>query len=181
MSVSEVSKRYAKAVYEMAKANGTVEKVLNEIRAIKQVLETDKAIHDFFSTPMVAPEQKTAAIKAAFSGKLSIETVNTLTLLAEKNRLLIFEDLVSAFEMISDLDHGVMRGQVRSAATLSPESRKNIEDIVAKVTKQKVILNFTEDKSLLGGMVAQVGGWTFDDSLESHLKRINEDLNRRAN
>jgi F-type H+-transporting ATPase subunit delta len=88
--------------------------------------------------------------------------------------------MVSAFETISDEDHGVTRGNVRSAATLSPESRQQIEDTVTKVTKKKVILNFTEDPKLLGGMVAQVGGWTFDDSLETHLTRMSEDLNRRT-
>ena len=32
----------------------------------------------------------------------------------------------------------------------------------------------------MGGMVAQVGGFTFDDSLETHLTRMSEELNRRS-
>jgi F-type H+-transporting ATPase subunit delta len=64
-------------------------------------------------------------------------------------------------------------------ARLAQESRTKIEDIVTKVTRKKVILSFVEDAKLIGGTVAQVGGWTFDDSLESHLRRLNEDLNRR--
>jgi F-type H+-transporting ATPase subunit delta len=129
---------------------------------------------------LIAPDQKIAALKAALSGKLSQELTNTLILLAEKNRLEIFNELVSAFEAISDGDHGVTRGTVRSASPLSAEARQQIEDTVTKVTKKKVILNFTEDSKLLGGMVAQVGGWTFDDSLETHLTRMSEDLNRRS-
>ena len=58
--------------------------------------------------------------------------------------------------------------------------RKRIEETVSAVTKKKVILNFTVDPKLLGGMTAQVGGWTFDDSLETHLTRLSEDLNRRS-
>lgn len=178
--ISEVSRRYARALYDLSKQAKTQDKVFAELRTLKQVFEADAAIHNFVSSPLIPPTQKIAALKAALTGKISEELSNTLILLAEKNRLDIFTELVSAFEAISDEDHGVTRGTVRSAATLSPEARQQIEDTVTKVTKKKVILNFTEDPKLLGGMIAQVGGWTFDDSLETHLTRMSEDLNRRS-
>jgi F-type H+-transporting ATPase subunit delta len=181
MRISEVSRRYARALYELAKTNQSSEIVFSELRLLKALFETDPVIHRFVTSPLVAPEQKLAAIRATFTNKTCAEITNILLLLAQKNRLGIFSDLVVAFEEIIDADHGVTRGTVRSAVTLSPESRKKIEDTVTKVTGKKVILNFTEDQSLLGGMVAQVGGWTFDDSLDSHLIRMSEDLNRRAN
>ncbi len=178
--ISEVSRRYARALYELARTAKNQDKVFAELRVLKQVFEGDQAIHEFVSSPLIAPDQKIAALKAALSGKLSPELTNTLILLAEKNRLDIFAEMVAAFEAISDEDHGVTRGTVRSASALSAEARQQIEDTVTKVTKKKVILNFTEDSKLLGGMVAQVGGWTFDDSLETHLTRMSEDLNRRS-
>jgi F-type H+-transporting ATPase subunit delta len=178
--ISEVSRRYARALYDLSKQAKNQEKVFAELRTLKQVFEADQAVHEFVSSPLIPPDQKIAALKAALSNKVSAEVTNTLVLLAEKNRLDIFSGLVAAFEAISDEDHGVTRGTVRSATTLSPEARQQIEDTVTKVTKKKVILNFTEDSKLLGGMVAQVGGWTFDDSLETHLTRMSEDLNRRS-
>jgi F-type H+-transporting ATPase subunit delta len=178
--INEVSRRYARALYELAKVAKNQDKVFSELRTLKQVFEDDKGIYEFIISPLVAPNLKVSAFKGALAGKISSETLNTLTLLAEKNRLDIFVELVDAFELISDEDHGVTRGVVRSASVLSPEARKQIEDTVTKVTQKKVILNFTEDPKLLGGMVAQVGGWTFDDSLETHLTHLSEDLNRRS-
>jgi F-type H+-transporting ATPase subunit delta len=178
--ISEVAKRYAKALYELAKANNSLEKVFSEIRTLKEVFESDKAIGGFINSPMIPPDQKIAAIQAALSSRVSPEVTNTLSLLAEKGRLEIFSEFVDAFEIFSDEGHGVTRGTVRSASLLSPDARKKIEETVTMVTKKKVILNFTEDKSLLGGMVAQVGGWTFDDSLKTHLTRLSEELNRRS-
>jgi F-type H+-transporting ATPase subunit delta len=119
-------------------------------------------------------------LKLALHGKASDSVTNGLLLLAHKNRLNLFFDIVDAFEEISDLDHGVTRGTVKSAKALGPEARNKIEATVNKVTGKKVILNYTEDADLLGGMMAQVGGWTFDDSLETHLTRMSEDLNRRT-
>lgn len=178
--ISEISRRYARALYELASESKIQEQVFAELRTLKQVFAADAAVQDFINSPLIPPDQKMAAIKATLNGKVTDLVANTLVLLAEKNRLQAFGDIVTAFEEISDLAHGVTRGTVRSATPLSPEARKQIEETVKQVTKKQVILNFTEDPSLLGGMVAQVGGWTFDDSLETHLTRMSEELNRRA-
>lgn len=177
MRVSEVSLRYARALYDAAKATGSTDKAFAELREVAKAFESDAAIREFILSPVVAPDQKVAALKS-LSGKLTDVISNTLLLLAEKNRLGIFSELVSAYEQIIDEDHGVTRGVVTSAAPLGADARKRIEETAAKTTGKKVILSFKEDPTLLGGMVAQVGGWTFDDTLETHLTRMNEKLNR---
>jgi F-type H+-transporting ATPase subunit delta len=176
--IHEVSRRYARALYDLAKANKTSEKIFEELRSLKEVFSKEKTIHDFLLSPLITPDQKITALKAAFTGKASDEVTNLLFLLAENARMNLFGEIVEAFQIINDDDHGVSRGVVKSAAKLSPEARKNIEATVEKVTKKKVILNYEEDPKLLGGMVAQVGGWTFDDSLETQLMKMSESLNR---
>jgi F-type H+-transporting ATPase subunit delta len=180
MMISEVSRRYARALYEHAKSGNNSDRVLSELRSLNQAVQSEPAILEFLNQPLISPDNKISALTKALSGKVSPEVLSTLTLLAEKNRLGIFSELAQAFETIIDSDHGVTRGTVRSASALSPEARKKIEDKINQVTGKKVILTFTEDSKLLGGMVAQVGGWTFDDSLDSHLHRLNEELNRRS-
>lgn len=178
--ISEASKRYAKAIYDIAKSNNSSDKMFAELTALANIIHSDVFISDFILSPIIAPEQKILAIKGALLGKVSQDIVNVLNLLAEKNRLNLFSEIVKAYELISDEAKGVTRGIVRSAAQLNADEKQRIEDTVTKVTKKQVILNFVEDKTLLGGMVAQVGGWTFDDSLDSHLTSLSENLNRRA-
>lgn len=178
--ISEVSRRYGRALYELVSQNNKQDQVFSELRSLKEAVK-EPMIQDFFASPVVTPENKMELLKSVLGSKVSPEIIQTLELLANKNRLSIFSEMVDAFEQMSDEAHGVSRGTVRSSKTLSPEARKKIEETVAQVTKKKVILNFTEDPSLLGGMVAQVGGWTFDDSLETHLTRMSEELNRRTN
>jgi len=175
---SEVSRRYAKALYQLAKESNKLDRIFSEIRTLGVVLTSDKVIIDFVSSPLLSSGQKQAAIRAALGANFCEEVINLALLLVDKGRLDIFSHLVESFEEMNDRDHGVTRGVVRSASPLGAESRKQVEEIVTAVTKNKVILNFTEDPQLLGGMVAQVGGWTFDDSLETHLTRMSEELNR---
>ena len=177
---SELAKRYAKSFYEIAKAYNDPDLVFSELRVIKAALKLDAAVSEFLISPVVGPKEKQAVLEKSLKGKVSETVLNGLLLLVQKNRIHVLFEIVDAYEAISDEDHEVTRGTVRSATALSADSRKKIEETVTKVTKKKVILNFTEDSSLLGGMIAQVGGWTFDDSLETHLTRMSEYLNRRA-
>lgn len=179
--ISEVSRRYARALYDLAQSKNVADKVFAELRVLGEVLASQPDIKEFVLSPLISPAQKMKAFEGALAGKVSEELLSTLRLLTDKNRLEILEQVVLAYEAISDEAHGVTRGVVRSAAPLTAEDRRRVEETVNRVTKKKVILTFEEDPSLLGGMVTQVGGWTFDDSLKSHLNKLSEELNRRAN
>lgn len=179
--ISEVSKRYARAIFEAAKEISKTDIVFSELRAVASIISSDVEINKFINSPLNSSETKAQVLSKALSGKVSDQTMGFLLLLTNKGRISLFGEIVSAFEAISDEAHGVSRGRVRSAAALGPDQRQKVEQIVNKVTKKKVILTFEEDSKILGGMVAQVGGWTFNDSIDSHLNRLNDELNRRSN
>lgn len=179
--INEVAFRYAKALHELSQAANKTDLIQSELRVVSEAVIAQPQLKEFFSSPLISPAQKTAAIVGGLKGKISEELIGTLQVMAEKSRLDLFQDLNAAFEEINDTSHGVIRGTVRSAAPVSNEERKKIEDTVHNVIKKKVILSYQEDPSLLGGMVAEVAGWTFDDSLKSHLHKLKEELHRRAN
>ncbi len=174
--------RYARAVYNLAKDGNEQDNVFNQMRVVGEAFASDQEIAGFINTPMVRPADKIKAIEGMLA-KVQVSEVlkNFILLLARKDRLPLFGDVVTAYQQISDESHGVTRGQVRSAAVLGPDDRKRIEELVSKATKKKVILTYKEEPGLLGGLVAEVGSFTFDDSLTSHLSRINEQLTRSMN
>lgn len=181
MRIPEVSRRYASALYEIAVAKNSQVQFLDQLREIRKAVESDKDLRAFLESPVVQPADKKNLFAGALKGKASEEIVSLISLLADKNRLGILDTVVEAYQESIDDAHGVTRGEVRSASPLTAETQKKIEDIIGKVTNKKVILTFKHDPTLIGGLLAQVGGWTFDDTLNSHLKRLGEDLNRRAN
>ena len=177
---SEASRRYARAVYELAVTKGAADKIYSELVAVVEVFKLSPESQSFIVSPVVEPQKKIIVLSATLE-KLSEEVKNLILLLIEKKRINLFSDIVSAYRDISDASSGKTRGAVRSAAKLNDDEKKQIEIKIKKATGKEVILSYTEDKNLLGGLVAQVGGWTFNDSLESHLTRIGEDLHRRTN
>jgi len=182
MKITEVARRYARALMALAKQKGQHLRAHQELEAVAQIFQKDPSIQQYFINPLVGPEQKKAVVQNTFQGKGLLEEVfNLLLLLAEKNRLNLFAEIVAAYEQQMDLEQNITRGAVRSAKALSEADKKDLESKIAKILNKKIILTYKEDPKLLGGVVAQAGGWTFDDSIETHLIKLNEELNRRAN
>ncbi len=181
MRYTELASRYANALFDLAIEAKQQEEVFAEIREINKVYDNNNEVTDFMKSPLIKPSEKLEAMNSACAGKgLSSTTENFIFTLAQKNRLELFPEVVLAYQARSDEANGVSRGQVTSSAVLAPEEREEIEQTVRKVTGKKVILSYKEDTNLIGGLIAEVGSYTFDDTLTSHLKRLQEDMKRRA-
>lgn len=181
MRSSELAKKYAKALFELAVDNRSQEKVFSDLRALSEIFAKEKETHEFLVSPMITPTQKEDVLKKVLAnGNVSKEVVDTLLLLARNERLGAFTELVQAFEKEIDNSNGVSRGTVRSASELAPAERQRIEQTVEKYLNKKVIMTYKVDPTVIGGLVAQVGSYTFDDSISAHLTRMNEELKRRT-
>ena len=181
MQSKEVALRYARALFESSEATASGDQVFAEMRELAKVFQ-DPTVKSFVRSKIVSTTNKRQVIEAVFgSRKISDSVKNLLYVLADKSRLEIFSEVVDGFESLKDEKNGVHRGTVRSATVLQPEERKAIETKVSQVTGRKVILNYKEEPKMIGGLTAEVGGYLFDDSIKSHIRRLKEDLNRRVN
>lgn len=176
--ITELAKRYAEALYSLTESQAQKEKTLSELTALAKTIESDEKIRALFESPLYTVEEKIKSFEGLAKAGFSPVTVDFFKLLAEKGRLGIATQIGPAFQAMIDSASGVSRGEVKSAVALSPDEKKRIEDMVTQITMKKVALTFKEDSSLLGGVIAQVGGWTFDDTVATHLRRISEELKR---
>lgn len=181
MKSSELAKRYAKALYELSVENKSQDTVISHLRALNDLINKDAATHEFLVSPLVSANERETVLKAALADKgVTKEVVEAALLLARNDRFALFPELVTAFESEADAANNVCRGTVRSATVLGQAERQRVEETVERVLKKKVIMTYKTDPAVIGGLVAQVGSYTFDDSIDSHLKRMNEELKRRT-
>lgn len=181
MQAAEISARYAKALFSIATEKDNRQKIFDDLKSLRAVVEKDSEIKEFFSSQVVTADQKKSALKKALD-KVGAEdeVVSFLNVLADKGRLGILDSIVEAYERTSDDAHGVTRGRVKSAKPLSEDEQKAVEDKINQVTGKKVILNYECDPSVIGGLIAEVGGYVFDDTIITHLRRLKEDIKRRS-
>lgn len=182
MKLGDLASRYAKALYELSQESQSSEAALKGLRGFQELLAKDEQANNYFLSPHISVDEKELAIEKVTQG---IDADKTLAqffkLLNRKNRLQVLPEIVSCFQGLIDETNGVARGTVSSAEALSPEERKEVEAMILLRTKKKAVLNYKEDPSLIGGVVAEVGTYVFDDTIKMHLRKMKEDLTRRAN
>ncbi len=181
MRVSEIADRYASALYEVAGESKAKDQTLADIRAIYEIFEKDAELKAWLENAAIPAEARRQVMGVALKGQSVSEPVrNVISLLIDKDRFHRLGEVVEAYSKRLDEEKGVSRGMVRSAVSLGANERQRIAEMVERVVNKSVVLSYKTDPSLIGGLVAQVGSFTFDDSIESHLRRMKEELKRRV-
>jgi len=176
MSLSAVSKRYAKALFAVSKEANSHVQTLASLTALAEATSTAD-VAKFFQDPQIESSKKAQAVAGTLEKtKLPENVKNFVTLLMSRKRSAALPEIAKAYEQLMDEESGVTKGDVYSAKPLSAEMVSSLEAKISTILKKKIVLKFKEDPTVIGGVVAKVGGWTFDDSLDLHLKKLKEEL-----
>jgi F-type H+-transporting ATPase subunit delta len=181
MRVSELANRYAKAIFDLAVETKQVERITEELEILDQVLSLEGEIHNFLHSPMVSNENRMSVLKTIMQGRNFCDEVQSfILLLAKKERFAVFHQIVHGFGVQADAANSLLRGVVRSAIELTKSEKEDIVKSVERELGKKVVMTYRVDPTVVGGLVAQIGSYTFDDTIDTHLKRMNEELKRRT-
>jgi F-type H+-transporting ATPase subunit delta len=173
-----VAKRYARALYELAQENRTVDDVLrgmdNVVTALKTAPELGKALEN----PLIKPAEKSALVKTITSNKLILKCVE---LLAHRKRLDLFMEIAHQLSLLSDAELGIRRVVVKSAATLTEPQMREIEKNLASVLGGKVMGRFEMAADLLGGLWVKAGDKVLDMSVRGRFDDLRQHLAHSSN
>ena len=178
--IIELARRYSGALFDSLPDATVREKTLVELRELKAAFD-DVTIHEFFTSPLQTKEVQRQALQL-LSSKLGLSVIaaNFLDFLLERQRFDILKDVIAAYETQNDMANGLVRGTVTSVRALDSAERESLANRISSVVGKKIVLEYKVDQSLIGGIVAQVGSYKFDDSLDTQLHLLGEALKRRS-
>ena len=172
-----IAKRYARAVFDLAREQSIVSEVVREMAAFAEAYETSRDFREVDHLPTLRDAERRAVVEALGSrigaSQLSIRTVS---MLAERQRLAILPDLVRVLEAMGDEHLGILRGSVTSAVRLDEDYRSALKRKIEEATGKKVILSFDENPSLIAGIVTQIGDRVIDGSVRGRINQLAESL-----
>lgn len=104
--------------------------------------------------------------------KLSKTFINFLKVLIQNNRMNIISDIHRCYDTLWNEAHNCQNGVIFSVATLTPENKAQIENMLHEIFPQKLTLSYKIDKTLLGGFLIEVGNTRIDASILNEIKQI---------
>ena len=168
-----IARRYARAVFELAKESGKVGDLTRELGAFAEAYASSQDLRDVDVLPSLQAEDRRAIVEAV-GARLSASdlTVRTVAMIAERQRLSLLPDLARVVDAMADDHLGVLRGTVTSAAPLDPGYRTRLKQKIEDATGKRVLLTFQEDDQLIAGIVTQIGDRVVDGSVRGKLNAL---------
>jgi F-type H+-transporting ATPase subunit delta len=170
--------RYARALLDVAiKEKADLEQIERELAQFAGLFTQYPLLEKVLINPAVPVPRKRAAIadllaRAGFSPIVS----KLLTLLADRDRLVLVPELLAAYgERLLDY-RNVVRAEVTTAMPIDEKRTRAIQDGLEKLTARTVKLSTKVDASIIGGMVARIGSTVYDASVTRQLERMKEKL-----
>jgi F-type H+-transporting ATPase subunit delta len=176
MKGSMVAKRYALALFQIAREQRLLEKVEEELRVVKEVLYLNEDLKSVLKSPKLSKEKKKQILKTSFSS-LDKYVFNTLMLLIDRHRQDEIIPVAEEFIELANQERGVEVADVYSIRPLSDEERAGLSSSFAeKVGKKSLLIENIVDSNLLGGIKIRIGNRIFDGSLRGKLDRLERKL-----
>lgn len=174
-----LSRRYAKAIFDLGSQQGNLDKLGGELRTIAKAMKESPELAATLSSPAIRRSDRRKVIDALLS-TIGVQTAsrNLVYLLLDGERMGSLPAISRALDSMIEEKAGRVSAEVISAKPLDPSQLSQINAALEKLSGKKVSVMTRQDPELLGGVVAKVGDTVYDGSLRSQLRSIRDELSK---
>ncbi len=162
--------RYANALFELAQDQKSVDAVSADLASLRRAMETSADLTRLVRSPMFSAGDHAKALKAVLE-KMGANalTEKFVLLLAQKRRLFVLTQIISAYEHLLAKSRGETEAEVTSARPLGADEIAELKATLKSKLGKEPRLHTRTDPALLGGLVVKVGSRMIDSSLRTKL------------
>lgn len=171
-----VARRYAKAVFALARDARVLDAVAAELTDLRSAFQDPAIIHALASPTTTAAQLSALTQQITTQMRLSELTGKFLGVLAQNHRLDQLPGICERFQQLHDRVLNRIRVTIHSSTAL-PTARLN--DIIAlfeRLTGKTVLATTVTDPALLGGVVVEAEGKVYDGSLRTQLDNLAREI-----
>jgi F-type H+-transporting ATPase subunit delta len=153
------------------------EKTVAEFQQIADVVNSSRELRNVLQNPAVSREQKLKLLDSIIHHIGATKMLrNFLAVLIDNRRIGNISDLLEQFKQELDRRMGIAHAKVTSVRELSSAEKKSLEKELAEITGKTVRATYSEDASLLGGVMVRVGSTIYDGSVLGRLQRMRAEI-----
>ena len=167
------AERYSLALFELSKENNLLGQIEDQSSSILNLIDQSEDFSNLIKDPTTSQEDLLKVINTiSENNKFESLFKNFLSFLVQKRRFFFVERILKSFIEICSRKRGELKAELKSAKELSNDEITKITDELTKNFSSKIKLNYKYDKSLIGGLVFQVGSTMVDTSIKNKLQQI---------
>lgn len=178
MTLKAIARRYATALYDVARAQKIEDRVDTDVAALAALVGSHAELQKVLASPALPPARKRElmAALAKASGPVTDEVGRLIGMLGERDLLTLLPDVSAAYHALLLKARRTVPAEFVTAAPISDATQKALAAALGRALEATVTVTTREDPSILGGVVATVGGVVYDGSVAGQLGRLRQRL-----
>ena len=179
MVTGSLSRRYAKAMFDIGSQQGDLTKLGQDIRSLAKAMNESKELQSVLTNPALRRADRRRVVDGLLQS-IGVQTAsrNMVYILLEGERLANVPGISRALDEMIEAKAGRVTAEVTSAKPLDPSQLSQINAALEKLSGKKVSVTTRQDPELLGGVVAKVGDTVYDGSLRTQLRTLRDELSK---
>ena len=163
---------YANALLEVARAEGHLADVEDELFRFARTFEGSDELRLALSDPMLPAERRVAVVEDLLGQKALRTSLALAEFVVASGRASELPEIVDRFVELSAAERRRAVAEVRSAIPLTSEQIERLRVALNHATDKDVEVKVVIDESVLGGIVATVGDVVIDGSVRHRLEQL---------
>jgi F-type H+-transporting ATPase subunit delta len=167
---------YAEALFAVARAEGVLPKVEDELYAFGKAVEQYTQLRESLTDAALPAENKRGVVQDLIGGKADPVTVSLVWFVINAGHARELPKIVDELARMASSEREHALAEVRTAVDLSSAQRERLAQALSRATGRQIDVKVVVDPTVVGGVIARVGDEVFDGSIASRLEDAKQAL-----
>ena len=178
MIEGSISRRYTKALFQLARESGQEDTIGRELEEFYQAFNATDLKKVLTNPAFGIDSRKNILVQVTKALELSLLTSHFLSLLLERDRLTYLSPIVSWYRRLLDEAKGRVEAKVVGASGLETVMLERLREVLHGISGKEVVLHQETDPTLIGGLVVELAGKVYDGSVRTQLEKMKDRITR---
>ena len=178
MIEGSLSRRYAKALFQLAQESQQEEVISRELEQFYAAYRNSE-LQEVLTNPAIdADKRNNILLRVTETQQLSALTIRFLAILLARNRLKYLPEIVSCYRRLLNEARGRVEAKAVGASPLEPAMVDRLRRVLQGIAGKEVVLQQETDPSLIGGVLVELEGKVYDGSVRTQLEKMKQRIVR---
>jgi F-type H+-transporting ATPase subunit delta len=170
-----IARRYAEALFQIARKQKKVDRTLEDVKNITQVF-TNRKLAYLLREPKVPVQRKEKALREALTTRVLPTSLNLALLVVQRELVDMMPNIAKELETLVLNYRNEAIAEVTTAAPMGQAQRELVKEALERSTGKTIIMGTRVDPGILGGVIARVGDQLIDGSVRYRLQALQREL-----
>jgi F-type H+-transporting ATPase subunit delta len=167
---------YANALFEVARAEGSVGEVEDELFRFARTLAAEPRLRELLADQGQPVDGRLGLLDSLLSGKVAPVTLQLLQQIVRLPRGRLLDAMAERLAELAAEHRGRSVALVTAAAALTAEQERRLAEDLSRIYGRSLDVQVEVDPDLLGGLIIRVGDEVIDGSIAARLAAARQRL-----